>query len=169
MEHFEPHGRPIRRMKKNLVFTLIALALAMAVPSAFGLSRNLPQPDIFFPKSYNTNRAERVLSVLRSDRFKYLGGLTSYWAPEWSTTLVYAGDAPSLTAFLSALNEVKGITVRLTFSSDLSKETGSALQAGSWWVIYSHTLPDTMTVRINLAAESLGRDKFELRLPKAKP
>ena len=59
--------------------------------------------------------------------------------------------------------------MRLTFSRDLSKETGSALQAGSWWVIYSHTMPDTVTVRINLAAPSLGGNKFELRLPKAKP
>jgi hypothetical protein len=74
-----------------------------------------------------------------------------------------------LTAFVAALNEVKGISVRLTFSSDLAKETGSALQAGSWWVQYFHAMPDTVTVRINLAAESLGRDKFELRLPTPKP
>jgi hypothetical protein len=76
---------------------------------------------------------------------------------------------PALTTFLAALNEVKGMRVRLTFSSDLSKETGSALQAGSWWVKYSHTMPDTITVRINLGAQSLGGDKIELRLPKAKP
>ena len=110
-----------------------------------------------------------MLSVLRSDRFKYLGGLTSYWEPEWSTTLVYEGDGKALAAFLAALNEVKGMNVRLTFSADLSKETGSALQAGSWWVKYSHTMPNTITVRINLAAEALGRDRFELKLPKAKP
>jgi len=143
--------------------------LATTIHFAFALSRSLPQPEIFFPKSYDTNRAEQLHSILRSDRFKYLGGLTSYWEPEWSTTLVYAGDGQALTTFLGALNEVKGISVRLTFSSDLSKETGSALQAGSWWVVYSHTMPDTITVRINLAAESLGRDKFELRLPKAQP
>ena len=108
-------------------------------------------------------------SVLRSDKVKYLGGLVSYWEPEFSTTLVYDGDAQALTTFLAALNEVHGISVRLTFSNDLSKETGSALQAGSWWVEYSHKMPDTVTVRINLAAETLGRDKFELRLPKAIP
>ncbi|MFM6131488.1 MAG: hypothetical protein ACKPBV_22710 [Sphaerospermopsis kisseleviana] len=156
-------------MKKTITLALVAVALAATVHLAFGLSRSLPQPEIFFPKSYDTNRAEQVLSVLRSDRLKYLGGLTSYWEPEFSTTLVYEGDAQSLTTFLAALNQIKGISVRLTFSSDLSKETGSALQAGSWWVVYSHTIPDTITVRLNLAAESLGRDKFELRLPKAKP
>jgi hypothetical protein len=83
--------------------------------------------------------------------------------------LVYDGDQQALAEFLAALNEVRGISVRLTFSIDLSKETGSALQAGSWWVKYGHTTPDTLTVRINLAAETLGRDRFELRLPKPKP
>ena len=156
-------------MKRYFTFLLVFVASFVAIHLAFALSHSLPQPQIFFPKSYDTNRAEQVHSVLRSDQFKYLGGLTSYWEPKFSTTLVYDGDAQSLTAFLAALNEVKSITVRLTFSSELSKETGSALQAGSWWVMYSHTEPDTITVRINLAAESLGRDKFELRLPKPKP
>ena len=81
---------------------------------------------------------------------------------------MYEGDGPALTALLAALNEVKGMSVRLTFSGDLSKETGSALQAGCWWVTYSHTMPDTITVRINLAAGSWGGQKFELRLPKPK-
>jgi hypothetical protein len=156
-------------MKKNIICTLVTVSLAITVHSAFGLSRSLPQPEIFFPKGYDTNRAERVHSVLRAVRFKYLGGLVSYWEPEWSTTLVYDGDAKSLDAFLAALNDVEGLTVRLTFSNDLSRETGSALQPGGWWVVYSHTMPQTITVRINLAAESLGRDKFELRLPKGNP
>jgi hypothetical protein len=156
-------------MKFNTALTLVAAALAMTIHSSFGLSRDLPRPEIYFPKGYDTNRAERVHSALRAEKFKYLGGLVSYWEPEWSTSLVYDGGAQSLTAFLAALNEIKAITVRLTFSPDLSKETGSALQAGSWWVVYSHTMPDTITVRINLAAETLGRDKFELRLPKEKP
>jgi len=156
-------------MKRNITLTLVAAALAATVHHAVGLSLSLPEPAIFFPKGYDTNRAQQVLSVLRSDKFKYLGGLTSYWDPEWSTTLVYEGDAQALTTFLAALNEVKGMTVRLTFSNDLSQETGSALQAGSWWVKYSHPMPDTITVRINLAAQSLGRDKFELRLPKKSP
>lgn len=154
---------------RNITCTLIAVVVAVAVLPALALSRSLPEPEIFFPKDYDTNRAEQVHSVLRSEKLKYLGGLVSYWEPEWSTTLVYDGDGQALTAFLAALNGVSGITVRLTFSNDLSKETGSALQAGSWWVTYSHTMPDTVTVRLNLAAEALGRDKFELRLPKAKP
>ena len=79
-------------MKRSITLTLVAVALAATVHWAFGLSLSLPQAEIFFPKGYDTNRAEQVLSVLRSDRFKFLGGLTSYWEPEWSTTLVYDGD-----------------------------------------------------------------------------
>jgi len=148
--------------------TLLALALGLTVHLASALSRSLPEPEIYFPKDYDTNQADVVHSVLRSDRFKYLGGSVSYWQPEWSTTLVYDGDGKSLNALLAALNEVSGISVRVTFSADLAKETGSALLAGSWWVTYSHTMPDTITVRINLAAEALGREKLELRLPKPK-
>jgi hypothetical protein len=131
----------------------------------------LHQPTVVFPNGYDTNRAEQVRSVLGSDRFKFLGG--DAWDNDFGqppgAILVYAGDSQSLTAFLAALNEIKGISVRLTFSRDLSKETYGGLQAGSWWVEYSHAQPDTLTVRVNLTAESLGRDKFELILPKVKP
>jgi hypothetical protein len=156
-------------MKRHLAFAFLAAVFILNAHGALALSRSLAEPEIFFPKNHDKDRAAQVHSVLRSEEFKYLGGLVSYWEPEWSTTLVYDGDGETLTAFLAALNEVKGITVRLTFSPDLSKETGSALQAGSWWVKYSHTAPNTVTVRINLAAETLGGDAFELRLPKPKP
>lgn len=156
-------------MKMKPILALVALALAATVHFAFGLSSRLTRPEIFFPKNHDTNQVEQLHTALRSDRFKFLGGLTSYWQPQWSTTMVYEGDGKSLNAFLESLNRIDGITVRLTFSHDLSKETGSALQAGSWWAVYSHTLPDTITVRVNLAAEALGGDKFEMNLPKTKP
>ena len=146
----------------------VAVTLAAAVQSAFGMHMVLHQPTISFPNGYDTNRANQVESVLGSSRFKFLAG--DAWDNDFGQSpgaiLVYDGDAQSLTAFLAALNEVEGIRVRLTFSHDLSKETGSALPAGSWWVEYSQAKPDTVTVRVNLAAESLGRDKFELILPK---
>jgi hypothetical protein len=150
-------------MKRIYWIGLLLLTVAGAY-EALALSEGLPRPKIFFPKNYDTNRAEGVHAVLTADKFKYLGGLTSYWPPAWSTTLVYDGDASSLSEFVAAMNRVKGVTVRLTFSRDLSKETGSALPAGSWWVKYSHELPDVITIRVNLAAETL--EKFELLMPK---
>ena len=160
------------KMSGRLIIpTLVAVTLAAAVQFAFGVHMVLHNPTIVFPNGYDTNRAEQVMAVLRSDKFKFLGG--DAWDNDFGqppgAILVYGGDSQSLTAFLAALNEIKGISVRLTFSRDLSKETGSALPAGSWWVKYSYAKPDTVTVRVNLAAESLGRDKFELILPKANP
>lgn len=133
------------------------------------MSLPLPDPQIYFPKGYDTNRADQILTVLRSHEFKYVDGLTQYWPPKWPTTLVSDGDSKTLTTFLAALNKIPGISVRLTFSTDLSKDTGSALKAGSWWVMYSQTEPNTLMVRINLAAESLGGPSFALTLPKDKP
>jgi hypothetical protein len=152
-------------MKRTIQLLFVVGMFVAGNHFAFGLSLSLPEPKIFFAKGYDTNRTEQIHAVLGSDSFRYLGGLTSYWEPEFSTTLVYGGDSEALTTLLGRLKEVKGITVRLTFSTDLSKETGSALQAGSWWVQYSHTQPDMITVRVNLAAEALGREKFELKLP----
>ena len=154
-----------------IIPTLVAVTLAAAVQFAFGMHMVLHGPTLPFPNGYDTNRAEQVKSVLGSDKFKFLGG--DAWDNDFGQSpgaiLVYGGDSRSLTTFLAALNEIKGISVRLTFSRDLSKETGMGLPAGSWWVEYSQAKPDTVTVRVNLAAESLGRDQFELILPKAKP
>lgn len=148
---------------------IVALAMAATIQHGFALSETLHRPKIFWPKGYDTNKAEQVHVVLASDKFKYLDGMTSYWEPKWPTTLAYDGDAQALSAFVAALNEIKGIDVRLTISHDLSKESRGSLRIGSWWVQYSHTTPNTITVRINLATEPLRDDKFELTLPKPKP
>jgi hypothetical protein len=153
-------------MKRCFAFVLIAIAFG--AQDGFGLSETLHTPKIFWPKNYDTNKAEQVHRVLNSTNFHYLEGMTSYWEPKWSTTLVYDGDAKTLSAFITALNAINGIDVRLTFSRDLSAEAHSSLPAGTWWVEYSHTRPDTMTIRVNLAAEFLKGDKFELRVPKPK-
>jgi len=159
---------PSNNRMNRIIFILVFTAFAASTDRVLALSEELPAPRIFFPRGYSTNRAEQIQAVLRSTQFKYLGGMTSYWPPEWSTTLVYAGDQQGLNAFLENLNKISALTVRVTLSPNLSKETGSALPAGSWWVKYSHTAPDTITVRVNLAAESLGRDRFEVKLPKPK-
>jgi len=98
------------------------------------LSEELRSPRINFVKGYDPKRVDAVQAVLTNKNYHYLNGLISYWPPEWSTTLVYEGDTKSLNAFLTDLRSVNGMHVNLTFSKDLSKETGSALSAGSWFV-----------------------------------
>jgi hypothetical protein len=155
-------------MGRYFVLAAMTVALAAMVQESFGLSEKLHRPKIFWPRNYDTNKAEHINRVLNSRDFRYLDGVTSYWEPKWSTTLVYDGDAQVLSAFIAALSEIKGIEVRLTFSQDLTREGRGSLRTGSWWVQYEHTMPDTITVRVNLAADALGGDKFELKLPKNK-
>ena len=140
-------------MRELVVKGIFLIVVAVFADRAYGLSETLREPKLFFPKNYDSERAKAVEQVLRSKQFRYVDGMTSYWPDKWPTTLVYEGNAESLSKFISALNDVSDITLRLTFSMDLAKETGSAMRAGSWWVKYAHTEPNVITIRINLAAE----------------
>lgn len=153
-------------MKRIIILALLTVGL-LAGGTALALSVERPTPGIEFPKGYDQTRADAVLAVLQDKQFHYAGGLTSYWEPAFGTTLVYEGDTKSLAKMLDDLAKINGIHVRLTFSKDLAKETGSALSAGSWWVKYSHVTPDVITVRINLAAADLDLSKLDLRVSSA--
>jgi hypothetical protein len=149
---------------KKIKGLLFGLCVCVAVDGAVALSESLPVPRIFFPKGYDTNRAAQINAALDSKPLDYLDGLTSYWEPDFSTTLVYGGDGEALNVLLAKLNGIDGLRVRLSFSQDLAREAGSAMPAGNWRVDYSHTTPDMIRVRINLAAEAM--EKLELDLPR---
>ena len=72
------------------------------------------------------------------------------------------GERISTNAFVLAMHKLDRVNVRLSFSPDLSKETGSALTAGSWWVKYRHTEPNMIEIRINLAAPTVAKFSFDL-------
>src|SRR5690349_17052665 len=149
------------------VTTTIVAAVAlllMAAGTVMALSEELRSPRINFPKGFDARRVDAVQAVLTNRHYQYLNGLISYWPPEWRTTLVYAGDTGSLKSFLEDLSQVKGMHVRVQFSKDLSKEAGSALSAGSWFVKYRQTEPDSITVRVNLASKDIDLSALELRL-----
>jgi hypothetical protein len=150
----------------NRVTTLIVLAcgLLLVTRQTLALSETLHEPAIRFPAGVDAARARAVEAVLKDKHFKFVDGLVSHWEPDWATTLVYDGDTRSLDEFLRDLSRVKGMRVRVTFSRDLSKETGTGLKSGSWWVNYRATTPDTLTVRVNLAAAGIDVDKLELSL-----
>lgn len=151
-------------MNRMTTFLAAVLLLLMAAGTAMALSEELRSPRINFAKGYDPQRVDAVQAVLGNRNYHYLNGMISYWPPEWGTTLVYAGDTRSLNAFLEELSQVKGMRVRVQFSKDLSKETGSALAAGSWFVKYRQTERDVITVRVNLAAKDIDLSALELRL-----
>jgi hypothetical protein len=142
------------------VFALLMLALGLGV--ALALSEQLHEPKIRFPKGYNDNRGQQITDVLKNPESKFLDGIISYWEPDWATTLVYGGDTKALQTQLADLGRIHGLKVKVTLSRDLAKETGSALQTGSWWVKYRHTAPDVLEVRVNLASDQIDLKQLEL-------
>lgn len=153
-------------MKTNLLLWVVLLLLPAHV---WALSERHPRPAIFFAKGGDTNRQELILSVLRADGLKYLNGLTSYWEPDFGTTLVYDSDAAALEGVLAKLSSIEGLTVRISFSHDLAKETGSALSAGTWWVKYRHTEPNTIEIRLNTAAQDFHLERLRLWVAMPRP
>ena len=148
--------------RTSILLTVLLLSLIPRIASA--LSMELHAPGIFFPKSFDEQKAALITSALADKQFKFKEGLTSYWEPKFSTTLAYDGDTAALNAMMSRLSQIKGMRVAVTYSSDLSKETHGFPPAGNWWIEYDHTAPDTLTFRINLAAKDMHRD--EIKIPK---
>jgi hypothetical protein len=144
---------------------LTILILSLAARTSFALSEELHDPRIFFPKSFDAQKATLMNAALTDKQFKFKEGLTSYWEPKFSTTLAYDGDTAALNAMLSRLSQIKGIRVALTFSKDLGKETHGFPPAGNWWVVYDHTAPNTLTIRVNLAAKDINADQLKLPPP----
>ena len=141
---------------------LAAVMLAVGIGTALALSEQLHEVKIRFPKGYNANRAQQIIDALKKPEAKFVDGMISYWEPDWSTTLVFTGDNKALEKQLAELARIDGLRVKVTLSRDLSKETGSALQSGSWFVKYRHTAPDVLEVRVNLAAEPIDLKELAL-------
>jgi len=152
-----PHGR--------LRIALVCLALLVAAPAAFALSRSLPTPDINFPKDYDKARAAQILGILRSPKLKYADGIISYWPPKWETTLVYNGDTAALNGLLADLQGVKGLNVAVTFSRGNLATTRDGA-SGNWEVNYVQNAPDTLSVVVSLKSDKIDLEK--LRLPEWK-
>jgi hypothetical protein len=140
----------------------LLLLATFATRTALALSRELREPEVFWPKGFDEKTAHAVTAVLKDARFKFKSGLVSYWEPKFETTLAYDGDAGSLNAFVAALSKVNGVNVKVTFAKDLSKETHGYPPAGTWWVMYAHDAPNDVIVRVNLADPKLDIAKLEL-------
>jgi hypothetical protein len=143
---------------------VLALLLVTVLSGrAMALSMELHSPEIFFPKSFDKEKAALIDAAISDKEFKFKEGLTSYWEPKFQTTLAYDGDVKGLNSMIARLSLIKGVKVEVTFSKDLSKETHGFPPAGNWWVIYDHTKPETVTVRVNLAGK--GMDRGQIKAP----
>ena len=150
---------------RRLRVTLVCLALLAAAPAAFALSRELPSPDVFFPKDYDKARAAQIITVLSNPKLKYAVGITSFWPPKWGTTLVYNGDAEALNGLLSDLHGIKGVNVAVSFSrGNLSTSRDGA--SGHWEVNYAQDDPDTLSVVVSLKPDTIDLEKLHLPVSK---
>ena len=132
--------------------------LLLACDGAFALSTSIDR-DIDFPKDYNPTRAEAIRSVIRDERFKFVGGIVSHWEPDFGTRLSFTGDAASLNDFFAALRKLPGIGLRII----LYRGRNDELRRDSTWQLdFSQAKPDQLTVYLNLNAEGLDFDKIKL-------
>ena len=104
-----------------------------------------------------------IVAAISDKEYKFKEGLTSYWEPKFETMLAYDGDVKALNSMIARLSLIKGVHVEVTYSEDLAKETHGFPPAGNWWVTYDHTKPETVTVRVNLAAK--GMDRAQIKVP----
>ena len=150
---------------KTVTSLLAVLLLSFIGGPALALSMELHDPSIFFPKSFDQDKAALIKAGLTDPKYKFKEGLTSYWEPKFATTLVYNGDTAALNSMISRLSAIKGMEVNVTYSDDLAKETHGFPPAGNWWVVYDHTKPNTLTLRVNRASKEIKPD--EIMLPPA--
>jgi len=147
------------------LLTAAVLLLSLATRPALALSEQLRDPHLFFPKSFDAQKAALINAALADKQWKFKEGLTSYWEPKFETTLAYEGDTAALNALLARLSQIQGLRIALTFSKDLAKETHGFPPSATWWAIYDHTAPTTLTIRVNLAAKDIDAEQIKLPAP----
>ena len=148
-------------MKQIACFRTAILLLAMSC-LAFdtrALSREIGR-DIEFPKGYDPAKAEAIRKVIKDERFKFVGGIVSYWPPDWGTRLSFEGDAASLNEFISELRKLKGIGLRLILYKGKNDEQR---RDSPWQLDYSHARPDQLAIYLNLNAPDL--DFYKIKFP----
>ena len=138
--------------------TLFAITLVMLQTPAFALSTPIGR-DINFPKDYDPQKAEAIRQVIRDQRFKFVDGIVSHWPPDFGTRLSFAGDAPSLNDFFTALRGLKGISLRLILYHGRNDELR---RDSAWQLDFSQARPNQVTVYLNLNSDL---DFQKLKLP----
>lgn len=132
--------------------------ICFATQTSYALSREIGR-DIEFPEGYDAVKKKAILAVVQDERFRFAGGIVSYWPPDWATRLSFSGDAKSLTEFLRALRGVSGVGFRLVFYKGQDTELR---RDSTWQLEFSKAHPDLLTVYANLNRPELELDKVQL-------
>jgi hypothetical protein len=148
---------------KLLRYCLVIGSLTILPLHLLALSRSIHR-DIEFPKGYDTNKAAEIRRVIQDEQFKFVGGLVSYWPPDWGTRLSFDGDAESLNKFLTKVREIKSIEMRIILYKGRDDERR---RDSDWQLDFSHARPKQVTIYLNLNAKHLDFDK--IKLPEWKP
>jgi len=150
-------------MQMKTRFIVVIAALVLAIQTALALSIEIGR-DIEFPKDYSPAKQKATLAVVRDERFKFVSGLVSYWPPDWSTRLSFAGNAKSLSDFLRALRGIDGVGFRLILYKGRDDEQR---RDSAWQLDFSKAHPDLLTVYVNILSKEL--DLAALQLPHWEP
>lgn len=114
--------------------------------------------DIKFPQNYDAKRAQAIRKVIQDDRFKFVGGIISLWAPDIDTRLSFEGDARSLNEFFAALKTVNGVDLRVVLYHGRNDELR---RDSPWQFDFSEARSDQLTVYVNQTAATLDFKKVK--------
>jgi hypothetical protein len=143
---------------KTKLVLIVFLAVVFHSGSGFALSTEIGR-DINFPKGYDPKKAEAIRSVIRDERFKFVGGIVSYWEPDFGTRLSFEGEAQSLNDFFASLRGLRGIGLRVILYRGRNDEMR---RDSPWQLDFSQARPAELTVYLNLDAPGLDFDKVKL-------
>jgi hypothetical protein len=143
---------------RNIAGTLILAAGLFAGARVSALSMPIGR-DVNFPKDYDPAKAKAIRAVIQDEHFKFVGGLVSYWEPDFGTRLSFEGDAGSLNEFMRALRRLPEIGLRVI----LYKGRNDELRRDSPFQFdFSQAHPNQVGVYINLNSPAIDFDKVEL-------
>ena len=147
----------LQLMKNFATLTLLAGCLFKSAV-VFALSTPIGR-DINFPNDYDPQKARAIRAVIQDTRFKFTGGIVSYWEPDFGTRLSFEGGAESLNDFLAALRRLPGIGLRVILYRGRNDELR---RDGPWQLDFSQARPNQLAVYVNLNALEMDFDKVKL-------
>ena len=146
---------------KRLRIAFLIGALGFASFAAFALSTPIGR-DINFPKDYDPQKAKALRRVIQDEQFKFVGGIVSWWPPDFGTRLSFEGDTDSLNKFLDALREIPGSSLQFVRYKGRNDELR---RDSPWQLDFSQAHPEQLTIYLNEKAASL--DFKKIKMPEA--